>query len=61
MTEGEIKAIVERQRAFFRTGVTQDVTFRLRALARLKRCIQDQEEEIAAALKADLGKSRTES
>ena len=61
MTELETGAIVEKQRAFFRTGATLDVGFRLRMLARLKAAIRAHEADIAAALQADLGKSSFES
>lgn len=61
MTEAEIKTIVSKQRAWFQRGVTLNVDMRLTALRRLKQAIHAQEGEIAAALKADLGKSATES
>lgn len=61
MTELEIRSIVEKQRAFFRTGATLDVTVRLQALSRLRAWIQSHEADIAAALQADLGKSAFES
>ena len=48
---------MERQRAWFRSGHTLPVEFRLQALGRLKAAIQRRESDIAAALQADLGKS----
>ncbi|MCD7736362.1 MAG: aldehyde dehydrogenase family protein, partial [Lachnospiraceae bacterium] len=60
MTEAEIKGIVEKQRAYFSSGVTLDVEFRLKAIGRLKSCIQRHEREIGEALKKDLGKSAFE-
>lgn len=57
----QISEIVEKQRAFFHTGATLSVKFRLEALKKLKACIQRYDEEIAAAVKADLGKSKMES
>lgn len=61
MTQLEIRQIVDRQRAYFQTGATLDVDFRLRALDRLRACIQANEEDIAQALRQDLGKSAYES
>ena len=56
----EIEKIVQKQRAFFRTGKTIPLSYRKIALKRLARAIHDHEEDIYAALKADLNKSRTE-
>lgn len=61
MNEKEIGALVKRQRAYFLTGATLDVERRLSALKRLKACVKKYEKEIAGALKADLGKSSSES
>ena len=61
MNETEIKELVSRQRNYFLTGETLPVEARLEALKKLKKCIQEQEEEINEALKADLGKSAFES
>ncbi len=61
MTEYEIRALVEKQRVYFRTGATLDVSFRVRALNRLADCIRSREADIAAALRQDLGKSAFES
>lgn len=61
MTSQEIKEIVERQRKFFYSGATLDVNKRLKALDKLKVCIQHHEEEIHQALARDLGKSSFES
>ena len=52
-----IEEILKRQRAFFHTGATLPVTFRVEMLKRLYEAVQTHEAEIAAALKADLGKS----
>lgn len=56
-----IQAVVDKQRAFFNTGATLPVKFRLNALKRLKNAIADFEDDITRALKKDLGKSRFES
>ena len=61
MNEQEIHAIVKKQRAYFYTGATLNVDFRLAALKRLKSAIQKRQNEIHAALQADLGKSSFES
>lgn len=60
MKEIEIKNIVERQRNFFATGKTLDVNYRIEMLKKLKAAIYTYEEDICAALKKDLGKSRDE-
>lgn len=57
MTELEIKELVEKQRAWFRTGTTLDVDFRLRALERLDHWIRSHETAISEAVRHDLGKS----
>ena len=56
----QIEKIVQKQRAFFRTGKTIPLSYRKIALQRLARAIHDHEEDIYAALQADLNKSRTE-
>ena len=61
MTEIEIKNIIENQKAFFNTGKTLNVKFRIDALKKLKATIEKYEDEISLAIKADLGKSSSES
>ena len=61
MTNEQIAAIVEKQRAYFATGATLDVAFRIRALKKLQQALQEQENAIAHALRSDLGKSPEES
>ena len=61
MTEKEIKQLVEKQRRYFYSGVTLDVSFRIRALNKLKASILRHEAEIHAAIRKDLGKSSFES
>ncbi|MCM1046187.1 MAG: aldehyde dehydrogenase [Candidatus Gastranaerophilales bacterium] len=61
MNNRQMKALIQNQRVFFRSGATLDVRTRIRALTKLKECILRNEKEIAAALKKDLGKSGTES
>lgn len=57
----ELDAILEQQRAYFRSGATLPVEFRLRMLRRLYAAVRKYEPEIAAALREDLGKSEYES
>ena len=61
MTREQIHAIVAKQRAWFQTGATLDVEFRLKALDKLGAALRAREAEIAEALRADLGKGTTES
>ncbi len=53
----EITEILATQRAFFRSGATLDVSFRVRQLKKLYAAIQKYEPQIVEALRADLGKS----
>ncbi|MFJ1735227.1 aldehyde dehydrogenase family protein [Streptomyces sp. NPDC088254] len=53
-------ATVARLRATFRTGRTKPVEWRTGQLRRLREMLTEQGPELAAALHADLGKSRTE-
>lgn len=57
MTETEIKKLVEKQRAFFYTGTTLDIRYRINALKKLQFTILKYENEINIAIKKDLGKS----
>lgn len=59
-TEKEIQNIVEKQRAFFRTGKTLDVSYRIEQLKKLKNAVIEYEEKFEAALHADLGRSKVE-
>ena len=52
---------IAAQRRFFLSHATLDVSFRLEALSCLRQAILKWEPKLAAALKADLGKSATES
>lgn len=56
-----IESIIEEQRKYFADGKTLDVRSRLRYLKALKQAIVANTDKIAAALKADLGKSPSES
>ena len=52
--------IVSAQRAYFRSGATLDIKFRLNALNRLEDAIRRHETDLLTAIKSDLGKSATE-
>ena len=49
MENTEMKKIIDRQRTFFQTGTTLDVSFRIAALKRLQYMIHRHEKEIEAA------------
>lgn len=51
-----LSSIVEKQRIFFQSGKTRDVSFRMEALKKLEAILLNNEKEISQALKADLGK-----
>ena len=59
-TQEKIGAAVAAQRRFFRTGATLDVDWRIEQLEKLKKAVLAHETELEAALKEDLGRSRTE-
>lgn len=61
MQKEELKSSLLSQRKYFLTGVTYPLKNRIRALKDLRASIERHEEEVYAALKADLGKSRDES
>jgi aldehyde dehydrogenase (NAD+) len=55
-----MQQIIEKQRAYFATGATMNVQGRIQMLKRLQQAIRDHEVRLCEALKADLGKSRSE-
>lgn len=59
-TEQSIGAVVAAQRAYFRTGATLPVKFRIRQLKRLKAAVIAHEADFEEALRADLGRSAVE-
>ena len=61
MTRLEISEIVAKQRKFFSTGKTLNVSFRINALKKLREHIKENENKISEAVKKDLGKSYFES
>ena len=60
MNETEIRGLLEKQRAYYRTGVTIPADFRIRQLQKLYDCVKEKEKEICDALTSDLGKSAYE-
>lgn len=61
MKTEEIKSLLEAQKAFFQTGATLPVNFRLKQLRKLYHSIKKHEAQIVKALRKDLGKSAFES
>lgn len=61
MNSEEIKKIRKKQEDFFKEGKTLDVKERLKALRRLYDVTEKRQDDIAAALFKDLGKSKAES
>lgn len=57
----KIEEILAKQRAYFNSGATLPVSFRVEQLKKLNAAVKRNEREIADALKADLGKSDYES
>ena len=60
MADRDFTAIVDRQRAFFDSGRTRPVEFRLQNLRALEQAIRSRERAILAAVQADLRKSEVE-
>ena len=57
MTSQEIQALLEKQRAYYRSGATIPVKFRVDQLRKLYASVKKHQNEINDALKSDLGKS----
>ena len=57
MTSQEIQALLEKQRAYYRSGATIPVKFRVDQLRKLYETVKKYQNEINEALKSDLGKS----
>ena len=60
MNQLDFQKLIQRQRAYFKTGATLPVQFRIEALKKLQSSIKKNEKEITDALSADLGKSAQE-
>ena len=54
-------SLVARQREYFHSGATRPLSFRMEALRKLQKALQDNEDLIAKAMKSDLNKSTFES
>ena len=61
MERTDAERLLKRQQDYFSTGKTLPVEARKAALRRLGAAIDTFEEKLVAALRADLGKSRSES
>lgn len=55
-----IQSLIEKQKKFFKTNKTKDVSYRIIFLNKLKEVIKENEKEILNALNKDLGKSEFE-
>lgn len=60
MNTEELQQLLNAQRTYFSSGATLSVQSRLTALNHLKETLMRHEEDVYAALRADLGKSRDE-
>jgi aldehyde dehydrogenase (NAD+) len=60
-TQTNISSIVEKQRAFFKTGATKEVRWRIQQIKKLLKLIATNEAKISEALKKDLHKPEYES
>lgn len=60
MTSQEIQSLLEKQRAYYRSGATVPVKFRVNQLRKLYETVKKYQNEINDALKSDLGKSHYE-
>ena len=60
MTSEQISAILEKQREFYKSGVTIPVNFRIEQLKKLYTTVKKYQNEVNDALKNDLGKSHFE-
>lgn len=59
--EVSIADIIHKQRAFFKTGKTKDINFRIEQLKTLKQAVTEKKDAIINALKSDLNKPEFES
>lgn len=60
MTSEQIALVLERQRNYYKSGVTIPVDFRINQLKKLYKTIKKYENEVNEALRKDLGKSHYE-
>ena len=55
-----ISALVQQQRAFFNTGATKDIAFRLTQLQKLRQAVTAYQDQVFQAVKLDLNKPEVE-
>ena len=60
MTNEQIQSLLEKQRAYYKSGATIPVKFRIEQLKKLYATVKKYETEVNDALKSDLGKSHYE-
>ena len=60
MTSEQVKSLLDQQRAYYKTGATIPVGFRIEQLKKLYAAIKKYERQVNDALKEDLGKSHYE-
>ena len=60
MTSEQVKSLLEQQSAYYKTGATIPVEFRIAQLKKLYAAVKKYETQVNDALKADLGKSHYE-
>jgi aldehyde dehydrogenase (NAD+) len=60
LTVTPLLELIQQQRSFFHTGETRSFAFRQTQLQRLKQAVLDRQDQILAAVKADLGRSEFE-
>ena len=60
MTSEQVKSLLDQQRAYYKTGATIPVSFRIAQLKKLYATVKKYETQVNDALKADLGKSHYE-
>ena len=60
MTQEQITSLLEKQRAYYKSGATIPVDFRINQLKNLYKTIRKYQTEVNDALKSDLGKSHFE-
>jgi len=59
-TISQIKSVIDKQRDFFESNTTRNIDFRIEQLNKLKKALQQNEDNIYAALNADFKKSQFE-
>jgi len=57
----DYKQLLEKQRAFFASGKTRDLAFRIEQLSKLRQVVLEKHQDIESSLKEDLGKCEFES